>query len=103
MTHTWKVYDLERNISNGMVIKATYGCISEESGINNRRIGEIQFTTGSVTDPEFVSYDNLTQELVLGWITGSIDTSIFETANSSSIAASIVELAARTTEQGTPW
>lgn len=103
MNHTWKIYDLKRVIADGMVTEATYACESEYSGSETRLIGKISFTTGSASDGDFVSYNDLNEAIVLGWVTGSIDTSSFETSTSSSIAQSINAKAARTKTLGTPW
>jgi hypothetical protein len=103
MNHIWKIYDLNRTLSDGMVSKAIYACESDESGHSSRKIGEVAFTTGSASDSEFVAYEDLTENIVLGWVTGSIDTTAIEVENSSSIASSITAEANRTKENGTPW
>lgn len=103
MQHTWKIYDLKRVIADGMVTEATYACESNYSGSSTRSIGDMTFTTGSSDDSDFVSFDALTQDIVLGWVTGSIDTASIETSNSASIAERIVAQAAVTERNGTPW
>lgn len=102
MNHTWKIYDLKRTIADGIVTKVTYACESELSGSTTRKIGELA-VIGSADDADFIAYEDLTQDIVLGWVTSSIDTSSLETANSASIAASIVARAAITERNGTPW
>jgi len=86
-----------------MVREATYACESQFSGSSTRKIGNITLTTGSSSDDDFVEFDDLTEGEVLGWVTGSIDTSLFETENSASIASRIVAQAAITERSGTPW
>ena len=103
MDHIWKIYDLESVIADGMVTNVTYACESNLDGIGTREIGEISLTTGSASDSDFIAYNDLTEATVLGWVTGSIDTSAIETANSASIAASITAVATRTKAEGTPW
>ncbi len=102
MNHTWKIYDLKRTIADGVVTEITYACESEYSGSSTRKIGNLE-VVGSVDDDDFVTYENLTESIVLGWVTSSIDTSSLETANSASIAASIVARAAITKVNGKPW
>lgn len=102
MNHNWKIYDLKRTISDGVVNLVTYACESEYSGSSTRIIGELNIT-GSASDPDFIAYDNLTEANVLGWVTSSIDTSSLESKNSSSIASSIVARAAVTESNGKPW
>jgi hypothetical protein len=102
MNHVWKIYDLKRVIEGGIVTKITYACESSEDNSSTRRIGDIELT-GSIDDDGFIAFEDLTEEIVLGWVTSSIDTSIFETENSASIAQQIIRKAAITTKNGTPW
>ena len=103
MDHVWKIYDLKRIIADGMVIEATYACESSFDNSSTRNIGEISFTTGSVSDADFIAYKDLTEEKVLGWVTGSIDTASIESENSASIAHQIVQRSLITKRRGTPW
>jgi len=102
MNHTWKIYDLKRNITDGVVTKITYACESELSGSHTRKIGELT-VVGSTGDADFVAYEDLTQEIVLGWVTGSVDTASIETLCSASIATQIMVSNAITESNGTPW
>jgi len=102
MQHTWKIYDLKRTISSGVVTEVKYACESSHEEHSRRKIGDISIT-GSASDPGFVAFEDLTEETVLGWITGSIDTSSIEVELSSSIANTINEIAAVTEANGKPW
>lgn len=104
MTHTWKIYDLKRTISTGVVDAITYACESEDSGHGAREIGYLT-VTGNPSDEGFIPYDNLTEETVLAWVTGSadVDTTAIETLCSASIASSISASAAITEANGIPW
>lgn len=103
MNHIWKIYDLKSVIADGMVTEVTYACESNLDGLGTRQIGDISLTTGSASDSDFVSYANLTEAEILGWVTGSIDTTSIETSNSSSIARNKTAQDAVTTKSGTPW
>lgn len=102
MEHTWKIYDLKRTITDGVVTEIIYACESEFSGSGTRKIGELKIT-GSTEDVDFVAYENLTEDIVLGWVTSSIDTTAIETLCSSSIAEQILAQAAITVTNGKPW
>jgi|SRR6056300_277104 len=102
MEHIWKIYDLKRTISSGVVTEVTYACESELSGSGTRKIGDLTLT-GSTEDANFIAYEDLTQADVLGWVDSNVDKTVFETENSSSIASSIVARAAITESKGTPW
>jgi len=103
MTHTWKVYNLERVKSNGMVTSVTWACESEIEGASERHIGYSVLSTGSISDENFIDYDNLKENIVLGWVTGSIDQSTIQTANSASIANIVINQNAITKSEGIPW
>ncbi len=102
MNHTWKIYDLKRNIADGVVTKVTYACESELSGSGTRKIEDLT-VVGSADDADFIAYEDLTQADVLGWVDDNADKSAIETQNSASIASSIVARAAITESNGTPW
>lgn len=103
MDHNWKIYDLKYVIADGMVTKATYACESSEGNHSTRYIDDIQLTTGSISDPGFINYENLIQDNVLGWVTGSIDAAAIELENSASIAKTVERQAVVTEKTGTPW
>lgn len=103
MKYDWIVYDLERMISDGMVYRVVYGCEASHDGHDERSIHSLNLTTGSASDSDFIDYNNLTPDIVLGWITGSIDQSVIETSLSSSIANNIVKVSQITSSIGTPW
>ena len=103
MNHTWNIADLKRVIADGMVTDVVWCFETEHENFTTRTIGDITLTTGSVSDSSFIDYSNLTQNDVLGWITGSIDQSTMETNHSASIADDIVAAAAITKYGGTPW
>ena len=104
MTHIWKIYDLERTISTGVINTITYACESEYNGFGAREVGYLTIT-GSSSDEGFIPYDNLTEGVVLSWVTGSseVDVPATETLCSASIAISISASAAITEINGIPW
>ena len=113
MTHTWYIKNLERDTSDGMVTKIDYECKTlynlegQRFPVGQNYYGQVTLTTGSVSDPSFIAYENLTENVVFGWITGSIDTASIQTQNSASIAQRIqtfLELEAQKTQaEGLPW
>lgn len=102
MTHNWKIYDLKRIISDGVVTKVTYACESEFNGVRTRKIGEFE-TSGDSNDEDFIPYSNLTEDTVLGWVNNNVDKKSIETHTSSSIAKQIEAIELRTEAQGLPW
>lgn len=105
MKTTWKIYNLEHETSNGLVIKVTYGCVVESEGFLNRKVGSIELT-GDPKSPDFVAYENLTEEIVLDWVESKLGTEAFteiETSVQNSVQAAIDAAATETTQEGLPW
>lgn len=102
MTHTWQIINLTRTISDGVVNKIDYGCFSEHEGESTRTISDLEIT-GSVDEPGFIAYEDLTENDVLGWVYSNVNQSEIETANSASIAAQVIAKAAITEASGIPW
>ncbi len=113
MTHTWYIKNIERNTSDGMATKVDYqyktlyNLEGHRFPVGKDYYGQVTLTTGSISDPSFITYENLTENVVLGWITGSIDVTDIQTQNSASIAQRIqtfLELEAEKTQsEGLPW
>jgi len=103
MENIWKIINLKRNLSDGLVTTASFYCQTTYLEENARTVGEINLTPKNINDPDFISYDNLTENLVLGWVTGSLNTEEIYTQHSSSIAEAIVAKNQITVGEGTPW
>lgn len=105
MEHIWKINDLSRTISNGVVTKVEFGLFSSvgtDPKFEDRKFGEIEIT-GSPSDPGFVAYNNLTEEIVLGWVNSNIDKAAWEVELSSSLSNQVSNYSAPTHEEGLPW
>ena len=92
MNHTWHIIDSTRTPSNEVVTEVVYECLTthiveEQTHIQGHSYrGEVTLTTGSVSDPNFITYENVTEDTILGWVTGSIDTASIQAHNSASVA-----------------
>lgn len=102
MIHDWKIYDLKRTTADGVVTTVTYGCESELENISSRKVGDL-ILEGSTSDANFVPFEELTQDVVLGWVISLVDTGSIELLNSASIAEQVIIQSAITEIQGTPW
>ena len=102
MTHTWKIYDLERLKADGVVTKVTYGCESIDDNFSARKIGELTLT-GTASDDGFIAYEDLLEGNVLGWVESNVDKAAIEAELAESINNNKLLIAAETTATGTPW
>ena len=105
MTTTWKIYNLEHQIADGLVIKVTYGCIVQQDTFLDRHIDNITLI-GDSSDPDFIPYEDLTEQIVLGWVNeelGQQAISDIEAMVEARVQGRIDEEAAQTTTEGLPW
>lgn len=70
-TYEWKIVELERNASNGGVMIAHYRCTctDSETGTFKTSVGVKNFSPDP-SDPNFIPFESLTEEIVLSWIHG---------------------------------
>lgn len=106
MDYTWKIYNLTRTTSDDVVYEVIYGCIattsSYTSSYTHRQASTLEIT-GSSSDPDFIPYEDLTEDIVISWVTGSIDPLAFKTEVSASLALQINHQNNITKETSVPW
>lgn len=103
MEHIWKIYGLRRIEPDGVVNSIMYGVESNHNNHSERYTSTLSIT-GSSTDEGFISYETLTENVILGWVTSSVDVSVIESQNSSSIAQIEISSSNQIVEKfGTPW
>jgi len=67
METNWKIANLKRTPSEGLVIEVTYIMNFKLEEMEDRHVGMITLE-GDPTDPNFIPFEELTQEVVLGWV-----------------------------------
>lgn len=85
MEFNWHINNLTRNTSDGLVYDIEYVYETIVSGSIAQKYGNIE-VSGSSTEDSFVPFEDLTQDIILGWITGSFDIPTLQTELSSSIS-----------------
>jgi hypothetical protein len=103
MTHTWQITNLKRNLNDGVVTTASYFCSTTYGKETERTSGEYYLADKDPSDADFISYENLSEEGVLSWVTGSLDTASIYSKHSSSIADKINYWNSLSTGEGIPW
>ena len=94
----WTIPTLERELSDGFVYTAHWRCTATDGDFSASSYG----TAGFQQDPEaesFVPYEDLTEEMVLGWLFNSLDKDATEEALKAKIEADKNP----TTAAGVPW
>ena len=103
MQHTWQIHNLERQLIDGLVLTASYCCKTSFSGSYQNTVGDYFLPSKPTSDLDFIAYEDLTEETVLAWVTGSINYLDIESSKSSSIAEQINLEQNKTIDTGTPW
>ena len=96
---TWTISTMEHNTADGGVIVAHWQCTEVDDTFSARAYSTCSFTPDA-SSPDYVPYDDLTEEMVLGWcFDGDVDKDAVE----ASLTAQIEEQKNPTTEDGVPW
>ena len=103
---TWTIANLERNVSDGGVTVAHWRVTESETvGTGDDAVtysassyGTVGFTPDASAD-DFVAYDDLTEEVVLGWVWTEVNQADTEAA----LTANIEGQKNPTSVDGMPW
>jgi len=99
---TWTIANLERNVSDGGVTVAHWRVTESET------VGEDTFTASSygtcgftpdASAEDFIAYDDLTEEVVMGWVHEEVSQEDTEAA----LAANIEGQKNPVSADGMPW
>ncbi len=105
MAVNWQIFDTKYQADNKLIIKVVYGCTAQLENFIDRTIGELDFT-GDPESPDFVPYENLTEEIILGWVKTTLGTeqvTAIETSLQNSVDTQKVAKDAETVKSGLPW
>jgi len=105
MTTTWKIAQLKRIPDTGLVTYVTYIMNFELEGEIDRLVGSITLT-GDVNDPDFIPFENLTEEDVIAWVQadlGAVEISTIEADYQAQLEERILNNQNPEFLEGTPW
>ena len=98
MTTVWQISQMERTLADGGVIVAHWRATAVDGEHSASSYGTCGFTPDP-SDPSFVAYDSITEDMALGWCWAELDKDAIE----ASLAAKI-ELDKNPTQGvGVPW
>ena len=98
MTTTWSIAQLDRNAANGGVTVAHWRVEAVDGDYSASAYGSAGFTPDA-SAADFVPYDQLTEDVVLAWVWGSVDKAETE----ASLAQRIEAKKNPVTLNGLPW
>ena len=98
---TWTISTMEGNLSDGGVIVAHWQC-TEVDGDYSARSYSTQSFTYDASSPDFIPYDQLTEQVVLQWVWDEMG--VDEVVRiQESLHSNIEEQKNPTVEDGVPW
>ena len=97
-TMNWTISTLERELSDGGVIVAHWRCTASDGGLTVSSYGTCSFEQKDPSDPNFIPFDALTEEVVIGWVRDKMGEGIEANLNSAMDA-----LENPTSATGVPW
>ena len=95
---TWTIANLERNVADGGVTMAHWRVTKVDGDFSASSYGTVGFTPDASAS-DFVAYDSLTEEVVMGWVHADVDKDATETALTANIAGQKDPVSA----DGMPW
>ena len=95
MTTTWKIAQLDRNTSDGLVTTAHWTVSAVDGEYSAGSYGTVSFERGE----SFTAYDSLTEAQVIAWVKEKLDATAIE----ASLQLQIDAKKTPTTATGVPW
>ena len=96
----WKVANMERNVSDGVVFTVHYTVTRFKDGEQAGAYGSLSF---EAPEPDnLIPYADLTEEIVVGWVTDQLGEEQV-TGIDAALDAQIDEKLAPTKSAGVPW
>jgi hypothetical protein len=101
ITLTWAVQNMTRVIDDGFVINVAWGCQASAEGCGGAFYGGQTMYENNPDEPGFIPYDQLTEEIVLGWVYDALGDQKAEIE--ATLTAKVEKQLAPTTANGLPW
>jgi hypothetical protein len=98
VTLTWSIANMERNTADGGVTVVHWRCEGVDGGYSLSSYGTVS-KTPDASAPDFIAYDSLTQDTVLGWVWDGVVRADIEQAITDKITAELNP----TSTAGVPW
>lgn len=102
MTTTWQIKNMRRQADTGLVIGVRYECIAELNGATKNTVGRVRLS-GDVNDPNFIAFENLTQETVVGWVKDQLGVDKVAAVEAATEAKHNPAPVVESTQTGLPW
>ena len=101
VTLTWAVQNMTRVIDDGFVINVAWACQASAEGCGGAFHGGTTTYENNPDEPGFIPYENLTEEIVLGWVYAGLgdQKAVIEATLTAKVEAQLNPV----TANGVPW
>jgi propanediol dehydratase small subunit len=96
INYTWQVVQMDRQVADGFVTTVHYNVSAEDGEFTASTYGTVGFTKEEM---EYVPFEQLTPEQVIGWVQDSLGQATVEEALATQIEAQKNPVS----ESGLPW
>ena len=96
INYTWQVVQMDRQVADGFVTTVHYNVSAVDEEFTASTYGTVGFTKEEM---EYVPFEQLTQEQVIGWVQDSLGQATVEEALATQIEAQKNPVS----ESGLPW
>jgi hypothetical protein len=97
---TWTIQNMTRDLSNGFVINVAWACTASQDSASAFYGGTTTYVNNP-DEPGFIPYDQLTEEIVLGWVHDALGDQKAEIE--AGLTAKVEKQLNPTTANGLPW
>jgi hypothetical protein len=98
----WSIVQLERHTTDGLVITAHWEAVKESDGKRARVYGSVGLPMKDASDPTFIPFDELTEDVVLSWVHATLGAEQVE-AYEANLDAQLDALINPPVLTGIPW
>jgi len=102
VTLTWAITNMTRVLSDGYVIKVSWTCAASAPNVQGALDGGNETYNNNPDQQGFIPYDQLTQDIVLGWVWASMGDDK-KTALEAKLTAKVNAQLNPATASGLPW
>lgn len=96
----WNILQMNRQGDTGLVVKVFYEVIAKGSGIMKKHSGKVTLS-GDEQDPNFVSYNELTEDIVISWVKDVLGDQVNEIE--SELMTKVSQSTLKDIKSGLPW
>jgi hypothetical protein len=97
---TWTIQNMVRELNNGFVINVSWSCTAQQDSASAFYGGTTTYVNNP-DEPGFIPYDQLTEEIVLGWVYAGLGDQKAEIE--ATLTAKVQKQLNPTTANGMPW